>query len=225
MDKINTVMEFSDKTTSLLLFLSLLNCLVLSLILKYVYIKKSNVLSNKAALSSLLPTLAIITFLVISVVKSSIALSLGLVGALSIVRFRTPIKDPEELVYIFFSIAIGIGCAANQLTLTSSVFLIAIIFIWFFLSQRNTNNLDYNIIIEIKNIEEKDYFSIINQIIKKNFEFSNFIKLENIEQNNESYVFKCSLSSGNEIKTFKDDLKNTLKHNYNLHIFESEILT
>ena len=47
--------------------------------------------------------------LVITVVKSSLALSLGLVGALSIVRFRTPIKEPEDLVYIFISIGIGIG--------------------------------------------------------------------------------------------------------------------
>ncbi len=53
--------------------------------------------------------LTVITLLVISIVKSSLALSLGLVGALSIVRFRTAIKDPEELIYLFFSIAIGLG--------------------------------------------------------------------------------------------------------------------
>jgi len=46
------------------------------------------------------------TMLVISIVKSSLALSLGLVGALSIVRFRSAIKEPEELVYIFLSMAI-----------------------------------------------------------------------------------------------------------------------
>ena len=52
--------------------------------------------------------------LVISVVKSSLALSLGLVGALSIVRFRTPIKEPEELAYIFLAIAIGLALGADQ---------------------------------------------------------------------------------------------------------------
>ena len=52
-----------------------------------------------------------VTTLVIAVVKSSLALSLGLVGALSIVRFRTPVKEPEELTYLFFSIALGLaGC-------------------------------------------------------------------------------------------------------------------
>ena len=50
----------------------------------------------------------------ISVVKSSLALSLGLVGALSIVRFRAAIKDPEELVYLFFCIAIGLTLGADR---------------------------------------------------------------------------------------------------------------
>ena len=46
--------------------------------------------------------------------KSSLALSLGLVGALSIVRFRTPIKEPEELAYLFIAIAMGLGLGADQ---------------------------------------------------------------------------------------------------------------
>ena len=54
------------------------------------------------------------TVLIISVVKSSLALSLGLVGALSIVRFRTPIKDPEELGYLFLVIASGLAAGAEQ---------------------------------------------------------------------------------------------------------------
>ena len=62
----------------------------------------------------LIPTM----ILIITVIKTSIALSLGLVGALSIVRFRTPIKEPEELAYIFIAIAIGLGLGANQILAT-----------------------------------------------------------------------------------------------------------
>ena len=62
----------------------------------------------------LIPTMV----LIITIIKSSIALSLGLVGALSIVRFRTPIKEPEELLYIFVAIAIGLGLGANQVMVT-----------------------------------------------------------------------------------------------------------
>ena len=61
-----------------------------------------------------LPIISLTTLLVISVVKSSLALSLGLVGALSIVRFRTPVKEPEELAYIFLAIAIGLSLGADQ---------------------------------------------------------------------------------------------------------------
>tara|TARA_B100000683_G_C12449950_1_gene539697 strand:- start:566 stop:1255 length:690 start_codon:yes stop_codon:yes gene_type:complete len=68
--------------------------------------------------STLLP-LTITVCVIISVVKSSLALSLGLVGALSIVRFRTPVKDPEDLVYIFLSIVAGLGFGANQIYFTS----------------------------------------------------------------------------------------------------------
>lgn len=56
--------------------------------------------------------------IVISFVKSSLALSLGLVGALSIIRFRSAIKEPEELAYLFLCIAIGIGCGAGFSTIT-----------------------------------------------------------------------------------------------------------
>lgn len=62
--------------------------------------------------------LTMTTMLVISVVKSSLALSLGLVGALSVVRFRTAIKDPEELSFLFLSIAVGLGLGADQRIVT-----------------------------------------------------------------------------------------------------------
>ena len=72
--------------------------------------------------------------LVINVIQSSIALSLGLVGALSIVRFRTPVKEAEELVFIFLAIAIGLGLGARYIMITSVAFTLAT-FIIFFLSK------------------------------------------------------------------------------------------
>ena len=92
--------------------------LVLGLVLKFHYERFSSVMSGKRELARILPFLILIVCLIISIVKSSLALSLGLVGALSIVRFRTPIKEPEELVYLFMAIAIGLGLGANQLMLT-----------------------------------------------------------------------------------------------------------
>ena len=93
---------------------------ILAYIVKISYIKVSRTLNDKEHFSEIFIPLAIITTLVITVIKFSLALSLGLVGALSIVRFRAAIKEPEELVYLFFVIGIGLANGANQ-------FMIAII--------------------------------------------------------------------------------------------------
>ena len=87
---------------------------VLSYLLSIFYIKHAKSFSNHHSLSRIFPLLSITVTIVIAVVKSSLALSLGLVGALSIVRFRTPIKEPEELTFLFLSIAIGLACGADQ---------------------------------------------------------------------------------------------------------------
>lgn len=60
-----------------------------------------------------LPAIAIITAAIILTIQSNIVISLGMVGALSIVRFRTAIKDPMDLVFLFWAISIGIICGAG----------------------------------------------------------------------------------------------------------------
>jgi len=106
---------FGDGTISIVdLTINLLIGMGLSLILAAYYMRFGRTYSDRTNHARILPVLAVTTLLVITVVKSSLALSLGLVGALSIVRFRTPIKEPEELVYLFLAIAIGLGLGANQ---------------------------------------------------------------------------------------------------------------
>jgi len=79
-------------------------------------------LSNRKRFASTFVMLALTIMLVISVVKASLALSLGLVGALSIIRFRTAIKEPEELVFLFFTVAIGLGFGADKFGITLAAF-------------------------------------------------------------------------------------------------------
>ena len=98
--------------------LNLLIGLVLSLLVAWYYEQYGQSLANRRKFAALLPVLTLTTALVITIVKSSLALSLGLVGALSIVRFRTAIKEPEELVFLFIAIAIGLGVGAEQRWLT-----------------------------------------------------------------------------------------------------------
>lgn len=107
------------------LLINLILAAIFSFILSCHYIQFGRAMSNRKEFAWVLPFICLTTTLIISIVKSSLALSLGLVGALSIVRFRTPIKEPEELAYLFMSIAVGLGFGADQRIPT----LIAIIFI------------------------------------------------------------------------------------------------
>ena len=95
--------------------INIILCASLLFLLSLVYRKFGNSISNRGQLAKVLILVGLTTFIIISIVKSSLALSLGLVGALSIVRFRTAIKEPEELGYFFIAIATGLGMGANQL--------------------------------------------------------------------------------------------------------------
>ena len=139
-------------------------CVLMSFILRDFYIKRSFSLTGKMHIGSILPILSAVVFLVIIVVKTSLALSLGLVGALSIVRFRTPIKEPEELVYLFLAIAIGLGYAAGQVLITTIVVLLIILIIHFWLSNKNIGQVnEYNLIIKWKN-KDVTFDAILDQI-------------------------------------------------------------
>lgn len=95
-------------------------CALLALLLAWHFRKFGSTFSNRSKFAAVLVPIGLTTMLVITVVKSNLVLSLGLVGALSIVRFRTPVKEPEELAYLFLAIALGLGIGAEQKGLTVS---------------------------------------------------------------------------------------------------------
>lgn len=90
----------------------------------FLYVRYGTTFSNRRQFAKNFVLLCMATTLIISIVKSSLALSLGLVGALSIVRFRAAIKDPEELVFLFLTISLGLGLGAGQIQVTLLGFLI-----------------------------------------------------------------------------------------------------
>ncbi|ABX08697.1 DUF4956 domain-containing protein [Prochlorococcus marinus] len=104
--------------------INILIAFILSSLLGYIYTKYGNSLSNRRSFAQNFNMISMTTMLIISIVKSSLALSLGLVGALSIVRFRTALKEPEELAFTFLCIAIGLGLGANQRLISIVGFLI-----------------------------------------------------------------------------------------------------
>ena len=168
---------------------------MISIIIK-VYDKYSNVLDASNKISELFPLITTTTVLVITIVKSSLALSLGLVGALSIVRFRTPIKDPRDLGYLFLSIGVGIGLGANQTMYT----MIAIFFIFLLLgisqvfkSEKNSQIKNFNLTISWKkNIDYKintKNIDLIKDILSKSIDSFEIKRIDITSENSEVLIF------------------------------------
>ena len=164
-----------------LIVLNLFCAFIISLLIKFHYKKCSTTLTNREDFSNIFPFITLTIVLVIYIVKSSLALSLGLVGALSIVRFRTPIKEPEELAYLFICIAAGLGYGANQ-TIPTTVAVILILLLVYLLKikkVRTTNkNIFLNLEIETNDKNTSEISKNINQILKSENDNFNLIKLD-----------------------------------------------
>jgi len=127
---------------------------LLSWILSLFYRKYGLSVSNRRQFANNFMLLALSTMLIIFIVKSSIALSLGLVGALSIVRFRAAIKEPEELTYLFLVIGIGLGMGANQpaITVVAFVLILALLYIQVSIRKRKAFDLDNQMVVNISSL-------------------------------------------------------------------------
>lgn len=143
----------------------------LSLALRWHFQRYGSTLSNREEYGHVFPFVCLTTILVISVVKSSLALSLGLVGALSIVRFRTPVKEPEELAYLFIAIAIGLGLGANQ-TLPTIVATIAILAVMVFVKTPSVKEDGKNLYLSVDwradaGKEPEKFLERLNEVMSK----------------------------------------------------------
>lgn len=167
---LNDIKNFEIDISIESVLISLLISAIGAYFVKLIYIRFAKTINNKENFSDIFVLLAITTTVVITVVKYSLALSLGLVGALSIVRFRAAIKEPEELVYLFLIIGIGLAAGSNQY----QVAIILITFSYFVIFLENKFRKKKIIAnTEILNIEidahEYDEFLIhLNKLINAN---------------------------------------------------------
>jgi len=194
-------------------------CVLMSFLTKEFYIRRSFSLTGKVHIGSIIPILATVVFLVIVIVKSSLALSLGLVGALSIVRFRTPIKEPEELVYLFLAIAIGLGYASGQTGITTILTFSILLVIYFWLSNRKkiTSN-EYNLVIRWKDFNVK--FDDVLQVIKPTVENIKLVRLDSSESGSTAVMLVVPKKESN-VDSISSSVHNITK-GANITFFESK---
>ena len=165
------------------------------------YFSTSKVTYNSNFSFSLV-AMTVITTAIMSVISSNIALSLGMVGALSIIRFRTAIKDPKDTMFIFWSIMVGICCGVSQYVIALACTIVLFLF--------------YLIAKAIK--EEKRYILIIRCEAKiadevKTLTYATFpnsrISVQNTTSDSAEFIY--------ELKNFKDEgTREFLNKLYNL---------
>ncbi len=179
---------------------------ILSFLLERTYAKCGKSLSNRKVFAGNFMLLAFTTMLIINIVKSSLALSLGLVGALSIVRFRSAIKEPEELAYLFLTISLGLGLGANQRIITIVAFIIIMIILWvrYFFSQTSKNqNLFFTV---SSNSPSSIQLNEIVEIVKNNFDE---VELRRFDENPNiiEAAFMIDADSSDKLEKCKNQLQ------------------
>ena len=181
----------------------------LSLLLRWHFKYFGSTLSNRDEFSQVCPFILLTTVLIITVVKSSLALSLGLVGALSIVRFRTPIKEPEELAYLFIAIAMGLGLGADQriptLVAGPLILLIMAVFKWS-RKESKKKNLYLSLDLEVTGKEREGLLSRFNDVIKNYVLISDLRRIDVREAGLEATFF-IDLQNPDNLSALIDDLQ------------------
>ncbi len=180
---------------------------LLALILRAVYARYGNALSNRKAFGRNFLLVTTTTMLVITIVKSSLALSLGLVGALSIVRFRTAIKEPEELSYVFLAIGIGLGLGAGQTVITFLAFSIIIGMIWL-TKLSYTEHLDENLYLTITSHNPKK--AELQDIVQVLERYCAVVRLKRFDETKEllEASFLVELGNFSQLEAARSDLQN-----------------
>lgn len=185
--------------------LNLLLGVVIALVIQWHFNRYASTLSNRQSFSKIFVPLVLTTILIISVVKSSLALSLGLVGALSIVRFRTPIKEPEELIYLFLSIGVGLGLGAGQAVITafaSMAILLITVVLYHFRKDPQSQNVFLNIVLSPSNASVEDAHAIVEKYI----EHGNLRRFE-VDELETNISYQITIKNFNSANALTKDLK------------------
>jgi len=191
---------------------------ILAYVLHFVYSKYGTSLSNRKAFGRNFVLISMTTMLIITIVKSSLALSLGLVGALSIVRFRAAIKEPEELSFLFLTIAIGLGFGADQRLITTTAFALIVLVLWLKHRFQRTDE-QYNIFLSVfSGTPGESELSRIVDVLRRHCPSA---RLKRFDEKNDSLeaTFQVRFDDFEQLNSSRDELMK-LGDNIRVHYFD-----
>ena len=179
------------------------------LFLRFVFKRYSNTFSSKTGFGNTIVLVTISVASLIAVVKSSLALSLGLVGALSVVRFRTAVKEPFNLAFILLSICVGIAIGASQYLFAILVGLIGSAIVIFLYKEesilsknarKSSPYLDTLVITLPFGSDLCDLYKILS-------DKTNFFSLRSLEQNGNEFIcltIKLNINTIQDLDEFRN---------------------
>lgn len=176
--------------------LGLILLILYTLVFQVLFRKFALVASNRDVFASNFMFFAVAIYLIITTIKSSLALSLGLVGALSIIRFRTAIKEPEQIIFLLSLTAVAISLAAEQyIVSTVSVLVFSVIAATRnkFLSSKNRLHNDF-LMIQFTEDNQENAQTCIQNISKMN-EISTIHNFDFNGTNQYRILFKLEVSN------------------------------
>ena len=180
--------NFLDNITSvsvLDMVLALVLAFGLGVFIFLVYKKTYTGVMYSSSFGVTLIALTMITTLVILAVTSNIVLSLGMVGALSIVRFRTAIKEPLDIAFLFWSIAVGIVLAAGMILLAVFGSVVIGIILLVFVNRKSHDNPYILVVTCLNDAAENELVGRLNDVVSRNIIKSKTVTAQGIELNYE----------------------------------------
>jgi uncharacterized membrane protein YhiD involved in acid resistance len=209
-DFLQNVTEFSFLDS----FMALVLAFILGLFIFVIYKKTYAGIMYSSSFAVSIIAMSVITCFVILAVTSNIVLSLGMVGALSIVRFRTAVKDPMDIAFLFWAIACGIVLGAGQIPLAilGSV-IIGIVLVVF--SSRKPREIPYILVV---NCTGSEVAASLPEVINDNCK-RQLLKSKTVNQNGTELIYEVRLNEQNSdivnILAAKEGVLNAVLVSYN----------
>ena len=179
--------------------IGLILSVLLAFFIYFVYKKTYSGVMYSKNFNVTLILIAVITTMVMMIIGSNLALSLGMVGALSIIRFRTAVKDTKDSAYIFWSIAVGISCGSGiyAIAILGSI---VIALILFFINRGVLDETTYLVIVHGGDNLDID---AVTKTIEKNCKKTN-LKMRNITTSSTDITYEVSFAKGKDIDLSKE---------------------
>ena len=190
-------------------FLGLFELLIICSSFKIIYEKFSLSVSNRKIFSNNFIPFSVSIFLIVFTIKSSLVLSLGLVGALSIIRFRTAIKETEQIVALLILTGISISIAAHQLLIPIIISITIFVYYYSMSKIKSNNDKEKSVMVStIFNFNERAYEKIISDLSK---DFNLNISILTLTQKDKKCDIVISLSeiSLEKIENYKNSISNS----------------